>query len=259
MQLRHAASLICAVALVSCSESTSPTPQSSVLTDAPDLGGTLTIAGVSGLSSVNVNAISSAVIGTPWALVAAGSRTMPTPPTCTFGANGMSVCSMTVNGLTIAMTSAGRDSIGLRTETQMTGTIAAAAGRPELRINRRAVIWMQPMIGGSNAFISLRHRSNENGTHEQMSTPRVVSTDTGSVDIRMVLNVDNTASSSIPRMVGTSRRVIWTSRGDAPATFWRETTTYDSSTVIRSEIETPTGTRRCSIDMAARVIALTCS
>lgn len=259
MQLRHVAAVLCSFALVACSESTGPAPQSDVLTGAPDLGSTLTIAGASGLSSVGVSAISSAVIGTPWALAAAGSRTLPPPPTCTFGATGTSVCSIVMNGLTIAMTMGGRDSLGLRTETVMTGTIAAAAGRPEQRINRRAVIWTEPVLTGTNTSLSLRHRSNEHGIHELMSTPGVLSTDTGSTDIRMVLNIGNSAASRIPRMVGSSRRVIWTSRGGAPATYWRETTTYDSSTVIRSQIETSTGTRRCSIDLAASVIALTCS
>lgn len=258
MPLRPAALALLALSLAACTESTSPGPQGSVDSDAPTIGSTLTIAGASGISAAGVSGITGSVTGSPFALIAAGSRTLPPPPTCTPGVNGVTSCSITVNGLNIAYTFGRQDSLGMRTETVMSGTIPAQAGQPERRISRQAVSWTLPLSGGSSTGIAIRHRSNESGSHEQIVTPRVVSTDTGSADVRVVIGPFVTGELRIPRMVGTSRRVIWTRRDNGPATFWRETTTYDSSTVIRSVIETPTATRNCSIDLAASVIALTC-
>lgn len=258
MQLRYAAISLATAALVGCSESTSPAPQVDVLADAPQIGSTLTIAGASGLAGAGLAAISGSVAGNPYALAAGSSTVLPPPPTCNPGANGITTCTTSFNGLNITYMFGQRDSLGVRTETQMSGTLPARTGQPERRITRNAVSWTLPLSGGSSTGISIRHRSNETGTHEQIATPRVTSADTGSADVRVVLAPFVTGDSRIPRMVGTSRRVIWTRRDNGPATFWRETTTYDSSTVIRSVIETPTGTRNCSIDLAASVIALTC-
>jgi hypothetical protein len=258
MHLRHAAVAVLALSLAACSESTSPNTQGNVVTDAPKIGTTVTIAGASGLASVGLTAISGAVTGNPYALATAGSTVLPPPPTCTPGTNGITSCAITVNGLNIAYTFGWRDSLGLRTETQISGTIPAQASLPARRVSRQAVSWMLPLSGGSSSGIAIRHRSNESGTHEQIATPRVVSTDTGSADLRVVIGPFASGELRIPRMVGSSRRVIWTRRDNGPATFWRETTTYDSSSVIHSVIETPTGTRNCSIDLAASVIALTC-
>ncbi len=258
MPLRPLALAALALSLAACSESTSPDPQGTVVTDAPKIGTTVTIAGASGLASVGLSAISGAVTGNPYAIATAGSTVLPPPPTCTPGANGITSCAITVNGLNIAYTFGWQDSNGMRTETQISGTIPAHAGQPEQRVSRQAVSWTLPLSGGSSSGIAIRHRSNESGTHEQIATPRVVSADTGSADLRVVIGPFVTGDLRIPRMVGTSRRVIWTRRDNGPATFWRETTTYDSSAVIRSVIETPTATRNCSIDLAASVIALTC-
>jgi hypothetical protein len=258
MSLRLASRALLALALAACSDKDATSPQPTVLTDAPATGGSLTIAGASGLSGASAGAIAGSVGGNPYALVAAGSRTLPPPPICTPAANGITSCAITLNGLNIAYAFGWLDSLGLRTESQMSGTIPAADGQPERRIRRQGVSWTLPLNGGSNPMVAMRHRSTENGTYEEVATPRVVSADTGSADVRVVIGPFGANELRIPRMVGTSRRVTWTSRGGAPATFWRETTTYDSSTVIRSVIETPTETRRCSIDLAATVIALTC-
>ncbi len=232
-------------------------PQGDVLTDAPLVGTTLTIAGASGLGGAGLNGIAGSVTGNPFALTAGRTTTLPPPPSCTPEAGGITRCSSTLNGLSIAYAFGWQDSLGLRTESQMSGTLDASSGQPEQRIRRQGVSWTLPLSGGSVPYVALRHRSSENGTNEQIAT-QVVSVDTGSADLRVVITPGSTPESRIPRMIGTSRRVIWTSRSGAPATFWREATTYDSSTVIRSVIETPTGTRRCSIDLAASVIALTC-
>ncbi len=258
MHLRFAALPLLALALAACSDSDATAPQPTVLTDAPATGGALTIAGASGLTGAGLGAITGSVGGNPYALVATGSRTLPPPPSCTPGANGITTCSIAFNGLNIAYAFGWLDSLGLRTETQMSGTIPAEDGQPERRIRRQGVSWTLPLNGGSNPLVAMRHRSSENGTYEEVATPRVVSADTGSADVRVVIGPFGANEPRIPRMVGTSRRVIWTSRGGEPATFWRETTTYDSSAVIRSVIETPAGTRRCSIDLAATAIALTC-
>lgn len=258
MHLRSAAlPLVALLSLAACRDGDATAPEGNLLTDAPLVGSTLTIAGASGLGGSALNAIAGSVTGNPFALTAGRTTALPPAPSCTPGTNGITRCSITVNGLSFSYAFGWQDSLGLRTESQMSGTLDASSGQPEQRIQRQAVSWTLPLSGGSVPFIAMRHRSTENGTNEQIAT-RVVSTDTGSADVRLVIPSGSGVESRIPRMIGTSRRVIWTSRNNAPGTFWRETTTYDSSTVIRSVIETPTGTRRCSIDLAARVIALTC-
>jgi hypothetical protein len=258
MLRRHAVLVVSVLTVAACKDSTSPAPPVGLVTDAPALVGAMTIAGASSLSATGRVGLSSAFTGNPIFMLSSAALQAP-PPTCLFSAVQGTPCTHTFNGLTLTYRFGERDSLGTRYESELTGTVPAAGGRPAMRLDRRAVSWIQSMFGGTGTSLSMRHRSNETGTNEQLSTPRVVLTDTGSIDMRIVLStLGITQADRMPRMIGTSRRVIWTSRDGAPATFWRETTTYDSSTVIRSEIETPAGTRRCSIDLSAIVLALTC-
>jgi hypothetical protein len=257
MSMRHTAFALAAVTLSACASSTEPSQANTSVSDAPNIGPTLTLAGVSGLQSAGVGGIAAAVAGNPFAIASAQSRTLPPPPVCTAMPGALTQCSLTFDGITFGYTYGWQDSLGLRAETRVSGTLAAADGQPARRLDRQGVSWT--MVGsGSNPALSGRQRSNETGTTEQLTTPRVISVDTGSADIRFTLTPGTGTDSRIPRLVGTSRRVIWTRRDGSAATFWRETTTYDSSTVIRSVIETPSGTRRCELDLAATQITTVC-
>jgi hypothetical protein len=244
---------LCVLVLAACSESTKPELEGTILTDAA-FGGTLTLAGASGVGMAGVAGLSGAVLDNPFALVVAPGQAPP-PPRCT--TEVPVVCTSSVNGITITFTRGGQDSLGMRSDRTMTGTIATT-GTPALRIKRQGTVWTQPLAGASQTVVATRYRSVENGTGEHGITPLLVTTDTGSADLRVVFNSGTSPDARIPRVVGSSRRVIWTSRGGAPASFRREIILYDSMTVIRREIETSAGTQRCLIDLAATVIVWTC-
>ncbi|MCC7053241.1 MAG: hypothetical protein IT355_08215 [Gemmatimonadaceae bacterium] len=258
MSLRRTALLASAAALAACSDSTAPTPDP-LASDAPQLGATLTIAGVSALGAAGVSGLGGSLTGSPFAIAAAGTGSMPPAPSCTRTAEGLLRCSTTFSGLTIDYVTGRPDSLGTRMDMTMSGTLPAANGRPSLRIQRTATNWMEPLAGGGTSLVGTRHRSAETGTTEQLGAPRQLMTDTASTDVRMYFTNDASGAVPLPRLVGTSRRVIWTSRDGSAPSYWRETTTYDSSTVIRSLVESPAGTRHCSINLAARVIALSCN
>jgi hypothetical protein len=253
---RHTSLIAAAAALSGCASSTGLDGSNVSISDAPAIGPTLTMAGVSSVQNAGIGGITGAIAGNPFAIASAQSRSLPAPPVCTGAPGGLTTCSGGFDGLTYNYTFGWQDSLGLRTETRLSGTLAAADGQPARRLSRQGVSWTTTGSGSSTG-LTLRNRSNETGTTEELGTPSVISVDTGSTDVRFSLSL-NASDGRIPRMVGTSRRVVWTRRDGSPATYWRETTTYDSSTVVRSVIETPSGTRRCEIDLAAARIATVC-
>jgi hypothetical protein len=257
MSIRQLAASFLAVGVVACANSTEPTPPAVSLNDAPDIGPTVTIAGQSTVGSTGLAALGGALAGNPFALAAGRGNSTPAPPVCSLPTvTGLTTCTTSFSGLTFAYTFGWQDTLGLRSETTVTGTLAAEGTTPARRINRKATSWTQSRLGDTAFVVSLRNRSNETGTLELLGAPNTISVDTGSADIRFYLK---SGASQIPRLVGSSRRVVWTSTNGGRATFWRETTTYDSSTVIRSVIETPSGTRRCSFDLASSTFVTTCS
>jgi hypothetical protein len=257
MFIRRFAVSLTMLGLAACSSSTEPKQQSVSLDDAPNIGPTVTIAGQSTIGNAGFGALGGALAGNPFALAAAGGSGTPAPPVCApITAQGLISCTAAVNGLNFAYTYGWQDTLGLRSETTVTGTLPAEGAMPSRRINRKATAWTQTRLGDTSFTVSIRSRSNETGTLELLGAPNTISVDTGSADIRFYLRPQDTA---IPRFVGTSRRVVWTRTNGGPATFWRETTTYDSSTVIRSVIETPSGTRRCTFDLASKTFTTTCS
>ncbi len=260
MTLRFAALSILAVTITACSDSTTEPKANTVISDAPDVGPTLTLSGASFFSSTGTLGLTSAISGNPLALVAAQTGTAPPPPVCTPVSNGIVTCTATSNGLTYTFSTGMSDSLGTSFESSVRGTIPAAGATPSRTIARQSTSRVLTSNFDTSGRLSARIRSSERGTFESLGTIPTTAADTGSSDLSIYINRPTSGGSAASqvRMKGTSRRVVWTRVNGSPATFWRETTTYDSSTVIRSVVETPAGTQRCSVDLAATPIKLTC-
>jgi hypothetical protein len=257
---RLALSVLATGAIVGCSGSTEPKAGAQIA-ESVDVGPTMTISGTGGLSSLG--GISSAATANPLSVVAAATGGLPAPPVCTGMPGGRTQCSSTLNGLSVTFTFISADSGGIRYESTLTGTIPARGGAPARRITRNAVSTStRPSAPGTTVW-NTRNVSSETGTSETLTAPSTTTADTGSTDIRMSFFVvaprPADPLSLIPRMVGTSRRVVWTKVGAAAPTYWRETTTYDSSTVVRTRFETAAGVKNCSIDLAVTPFKTTCN
>jgi len=255
------AAIAVACTLAACAAATEPAPATSVF-DAPDIGPSLTLTGGNGMG--NTPALASLVTGSPFAFALARSGTLPPLPACT-PTGGRSACTTTFNGLAFTSSMGLVAAGGVNTESSVSGTIPASGREPARRIQRSAVS-SSTVTGtpGSTASWVSHHTSNETGMTETVATPARVTADTGTSAVRIFFpsfapDASVPAAARMVRMLGTSQRVIWTRSGTGPATYWRETTTFDSSTVVRTRVETPAGTRNCSIDLAANRVKTTCS
>jgi hypothetical protein len=228
---------------------------------APDVGITLSAIGGSTLSGAGLPGIAALTTNSAAGFLAAQTRSLPPQPVCTGAPGNGTTCSVLFEGLNVSFTTtlSPADTLGVRTETTLSGTVDGRNGAPGRRLARNATMWFQSLTDRGGAFAG-RTISMETGTTELLGGSRAILTDTGSSTIRFVLSMpQNGGPSAPPRLVGSSRRVVWTRVPGSAATFWRETTTFDSSTTVRSVIETPAGTKRCSFDMAAPSPRFTCS
>jgi hypothetical protein len=261
MRFRSGATLlICAAVLAGCSDATSPASSATLLTEIPDIGPTLTIAGPSTLGVTGRTGIASSLGGNPFAIVIAQSGTGAESLICAPTAAGLPrTCTMKVNDLTITYSFAWDDLFRLRTESQMSGTIPAAGGIPSRRISRQSTSWSESQRNDNTIFARMSTRSTETGTSELLGAPHTATADTGSTDIVLMMGPGTNGTAPVPRLIGTSRRVVWTRVPGSPATFWRESTSYDSTSVIRSVIETPEGTKQCTIDLSIAAARPVCN
>lgn len=236
--------LTCAAALSACSDSTSA-EFGTVLT--PDIGPTLTLAGPSALGGTAVSRIRDAVEGSPLAIVVSQVGFDPGERSCVSGPGILQqTCTFPWGSLTVGFTIGGLDSLGRRTEVTLSGTIPEAPLLPARLVARKSSFWNS--TSGVAESARPTYRSIETGTSAVVGDPGRTTADTGTVDVRLVGGLG--LGSSVPLLVGTSRRVVWSRVPGQSATFWRETTTYDSTRLIKSVIETPAGTKRCTIDIA---------
>jgi hypothetical protein len=248
--------LAAAVVLTACSSGTEPTDSNPLIATTVDVGPTMTISGTAGLAAIG--GLSSAVGGNLLAFAGSRSGTLPSPPTCNLVVGGPVTCTSTIDGLTLSFTFMATDSGPARYESTISGT---AGGR---KIQRSATsASTRPANIGTGPW-STRTISRETGTTETVSSPITATADTGDTDIRIFFPAFTSTPSTnptlrLPRMLGTSRRVIWTKVGSATPTYWRETTTYDSSTVVRTRIETAAGVKNCSIDLGASTFKTVCN
>ena len=240
--------LTCTAALTACRDSTS-SDLVTVLT--PDIGPTLTFAGPSLLGGAGISRLRDAVEGaSPLAIVASqigeltGERACVTDPV-TF----RQTCTLPFGTISAGFTLGGRDSLGSRTEVTVSGTVPKTPVFPALLVARKASYWI--LSSGLPQDSRSRYRSIETGTASVVGDPSRTTTDTGTVDVVFLGGFPSTDilfSTPAPRLFGTSRRVVWTRAPGQPASFWRETSTYDSTRLIKTVIETPAGTKRCTID-----------
>ncbi len=247
--MRYRIGLTCltsAAILSACSDATSPR-SSAALT--PDIGPILTIAGPSALGDEARFRFGEAVDGSPLAIATTQSGVIPAGRDCVLGPRDfVQTCTLPLNTLAFSYSIGGMDTIGLRMELSLSGTIPKTGSRPARLVSRRSTSWN---FFAPAAPSRARYRAIEIGMSVQVNDSGRTTADTGITDLVRAgsPNPELFEAFPVPRLLGTSRRVVWTRIPGREPTFWRETTIYDSTKLIKSIIETPTVTKRCTIDL----------